>query len=340
MSTQKPHGPLSRARSAFFAGMAIILPVAFMAEDPPSLGAYDRADPTFAEDVAPILFKNCTSCHHTGGLGPFSLVEYDSAKANLGDIRDVVATGQMPPWHAVGEHGMFLNDRRLTENEKSLILKWVDAGAPKGDLTKLPATPSYPDKWEAGTPELVVSMPTEFVVPAKGMIEYQYFEMPIDITEDKWVQSIEILPGAREVVHHVLVYARVPAPEGAAAPAAAPRPAGTPAPVPVIIRNREQSNIEDPPRIDQRNAPPRTMGALIGTTAPGTNVLTFPKGTALRLRKGTILTFQMHYHGRTVMKNMIAPPWVSDLPARCRRRRCSHRRITTVSLCCRPAKKT
>ncbi|MEO7362072.1 MAG: hypothetical protein ABI120_17205 [Gemmatimonadaceae bacterium] len=299
MSNQKPRRPWSFARAALFTGVAIVVPMVFLAESPQPLSAYDQADPTFAEDVAPILFKNCTSCHHTGGLGPFSLVEYDSAKANLSEIRDVVSTGQMPPWHAAGEHGMFLNDRRLTENEKSLILKWVDAGAPKGDVMKLPAAPVYPDKWEAGTPELVVSMPADFVVPAKGTIEYQYFEAPINITEDKWVQSIEILPGAREVVHHVLVYARVPAPEGATAPAAVPRPAGTPAPVPVIIRNRQQSNTEDSPRTDQRNAPPRTMGSLIGTTAPGTNVLTFPKGTALRLRKGTILTFQMHYtaHG-------------------------------------------
>lgn len=284
-------------RTALFSGAAVVLPVVFVAERPQALSAYSDADPTFAEDVAPILYKNCTSCHHTGGLGPFSLVEYDSAKANLSDIRDAVATAQMPPWHAAGEHGVFLNDRRLTENEKATILRWIDGGAPPGNLKNLPSKPVYAEKWESGKPDLVVSMPQDFVVPAKGTIEYQYFEMPINTTEDKWVESIEILPGAREVVHHVLVYARVPAAEGGAAPT--PRPAGTPAPPPLIVRNREQLIPDDPPRIDNRNPPPRSMGALIGTTAPGTNVLTMPKGTALRLRKGTILTFQMHYtaHG-------------------------------------------
>lgn len=300
MPKQNPHTPRSRRRVALVATTAVALPLVLLSNRASTLAAYSPADPTFAEDVAPILYKNCTSCHHTGGLGPFSLVEYDSAKANLSDIRDAVSTGQMPPWHAVGAHGVFANDRRLSDNEKSLILKWIDAGAPQGDQKKLPAKPVYPDKWETGKPDLIVSMPRDFVVPAKGTIEYQYFEAPVDIAEDKWVQSVEIMPGAREVVHHVLVYARVPAPQGSAAvPAPASPPAGTTPPTPVIIRNREQSRIDEPARIDQRNAPPGMMGTLIGTTAPGTNMLVFPKGTALRLRKGTTLTFEVHYtaHG-------------------------------------------
>jgi len=285
-----------RIHSAHIAAGGLALFGVMLVQRPQSLAARDT-DPTFAEDVAPILYKNCTSCHHTGGLGPFSLVEYDSAKANLNDIRDAVETAYMPPWHAAGAHGVFLNDRRLSETEKSTILRWIDAGAKPGDLKKLPPKPVYATKWEIGTPDAIVTMPEEFVVPAKGTIEYQYFEVPVNITEDRWVQAIEILPGARDVVHHVLVYARVPESAGGAAPA--PRPAGTRAPPPLIVRNRLQGIPEDGRRADSRNAPPRQMGALIGTTAPGTNTLVFPKGTALRLRKGTVLTFQMHYtaHG-------------------------------------------
>ena len=41
------------------------------------------------------------------------------------------------------------------------------------------------------------------------------------------------------------------------------------------------------------------LGALLATTAPGTNVQIFPQGTALRVRAGSVVTFQMHYtaHG-------------------------------------------
>src|SRR6188474_1515586 len=127
-------------------------------------------------------------------------------------------------------------------------------------------------------------MPTDYEVPAAGTIEYQYFEVPTGFTEEKWVQAIEILPGAREVVHHVLVYAREPgAPQRP--PVLKPRAdLGLPAPV---------------PGPDGQLPPRRQLGALVATTAPGTSAMRFPEGTALRFGPGTILTFQMHYtaHG-------------------------------------------
>jgi hypothetical protein len=266
-----------------------------------SLGAR-MADPTFAEDVAPIFFKNCTSCHRTGGQAPFSLLYYDSAAAYLDEIRTAVSSGAMPPWHAEGPHGVFRNDRRLSAAEKQLILKWIETGAKAGDMKKLPPRPEYPTGWAMGTPDLVATMQEDFVVPASGTIEYMHFQVPTNLTEEKWVRAIEIKPGAREVVHHVLVYARVPAPPAApgAAPAVpAPRPTGAPAPQPLFVRNPAHGLPEPPPRRDTLHARPRQTGPLIASTAPGTNVVEFPAGTALRLRPGTILTFQMHYtaHG-------------------------------------------
>ena len=256
--------------------------------------AAHNADPTFAEDVAPILYKNCASCHRTGGQAPFSVIEYDSAAAFLYEIKEKVSNDEMPPWQAVGPHGVFRNDRRLSPTEKELILRWIETGAKPGDLKKLPPKPEFP-KWEMGSPDLVVSMQEDYTVPASGTVEYMYFEAPTNLTEEKWVQAIEIQPGAREVVHHVLVYARVPAPAAAAAPA--PQPAGAPAarPQPLFIRNRAHDLPPEPPRRDSTHPSPRQRGALIGTTAPGTNIVEFPAGTALRLRPGTILTFQMHY---------------------------------------------
>ena len=257
------------------------------------------AAPTFSKDVAPIVYRNCTTCHHPGGLGPFSLIDYDSAKDETDKIEKAISTGYMPPWHAEGPRGVFRNDRRLSDADKKILLDWIAAGAPPGDSKDLPPRPEYTTAWSIGTPDLVVSMPEDFTVPASGTIEYQYFQVPTNLTEDKWVQAIEIQPGAREVVHHVLVYASIPPAPGAMTAAPVPRPAGSPPPVPLFIRNRAQSNFPDPPRLDSLHPPPRNMGVLIGTTAPGTNVVDFPKGTALRLRAGTMLTFQMHYtaHG-------------------------------------------
>src|SRR5947207_3647818 len=118
-----------------------------------------------------------------------------------------------------------------------------------------------------GVPDAVFQMQEDFLVPAAGTIEYQYLEVPTNLTEDKWVQAIEIMPGAREVVHHVLVYAKVPPPPNAGSPAVAPapRPAGAPAPTPLFIRNRAHNGPPDPPRLDTLHAPPRQLGTPIGS---------------------------------------------------------------------------
>lgn len=287
------------ARVAQAIGVAALVAGIVLARSPRPLAAR-AADPTFAEDVAPIFYRNCTSCHHPGGVSPFSLVEYDSAVTRTDQIYDAVSTGYMPPWHAEGPHGVFLNDRRLSDADKQIILRWISSGARLGDASKLPPRPTYPEKWIDGQPDAIVAMAEPFTVPASGTVEYQYFQVPTGFTEDKWVQSIEILPGAREVVHHVLVFARVPRPAEAAParPAPVPAQAGASRLPPLFIRDPAQ-DIKDPPRTDTLHPPPANPGVLIATEVPGTSVIEFPKGTAMRIRAGTILTFQMHYtaHG-------------------------------------------
>ena len=301
-------------------GVAAAFVVVGMLRLPNSLVAR-TAEPTFAREVAPIVFKNCTGCHRPGGIGPFSLLDYDTAKAHVDEMRDAVSSGFMPPWHADGPRGVFRNDRRLSDGDKETILRWIESGAQSGDLTKLPAKPEYPTGWSIGAPDLVVSMQDDFTVPASGTVEYQYFEVPTNLTEDKWVEALEILPGAREVVHHVLVYAKVPPPApGTAptpAPAAAPRPAGAAPPQPLFTRLAKFAIPPDPPRKDSLHPPPRQLGTLIGTEVPSTNVMEFPKGTALRLRAGTILTFQMHYtaHGHDMKdRTKVGFRFAKDMP--------------------------
>ena len=284
-------------RPSYFLPLAVgVSAIAVSAARDPRPASARIADPTFAEDVAPVLYKNCTSCHHPGGLGPFSLLDYDSAAPKLRKIKGMVMSGRMPPWQATGPRGVFRNDRRLTDQERDLIVRWIDSGAKPGDAKKLPPRPVYATGWEIGTPDAIVQMPEEYVVPASGTVEYQYFEVPTGLTEEKWVQAIEIMPGSREVVHHVLVYAKVPPPPGATPPAPGAATARAPRPTPLFIRNEAHARPESP-RSD--STPQRQLGALIGSTAPGTNVVDFPAGTALRLRPGTVLTFQMHYtpHG-------------------------------------------
>jgi hypothetical protein len=161
--------------------------------------------PTYTKDVAPILFKNCTSCHRPGEIGPMSLLTYDDVRPRAKDIRDKIDEGAMPPWHADAPRGTFLNERGLTEQEKSTIFRWVANGSPKGDPKDMPSPPEYPRGWSIGTPDVVFEMAEDYHVPADDVVQYEYFYIPTNFTEPKWVQAIEVRPGNRNVVHHVLV---------------------------------------------------------------------------------------------------------------------------------------
>jgi mono/diheme cytochrome c family protein len=242
--------------------------------------------PTFTRDVAPVMFTNCSGCHRPGGIGPMPLLTYEHATSYASEIRDVVARRAMPPWHADAPHGTFANDRRLADADRDAILRWVDAGTPLGNPSDLPPPPVFSGSWTIGTPDVVASMPRDFEVPAQGEVRYQYFEVPSGLTEDTWVQAIEILPGARDVVHHVLVYAREPGVTSR----------------PPAIRQRADTASTGARQGRASSGGGRSLGALVATTAPGTNAITFPEGTALRLGAGTIFTFQMHYtpHGHAI----------------------------------------
>lgn len=162
--------------------------------------------PTFAKDVAPILYAKCVECHRPTMFAPMSLVKYDDARPWAKAIRTRVAARTMPPWGADPAHGVFKNDPRLSDKEIATILAWVDGGAPKGDDADMPKLPEMADGWTIGTPDAVFEMPEAFQIPASGEIDYQYLRIPTNLKEDKWIAAIEIKPQARANVHHVIAY--------------------------------------------------------------------------------------------------------------------------------------
>jgi hypothetical protein len=243
------------------------------------------ATPTFSKDVAPILFKNCSNCHRQGEIGPMPLLNYTQARPWAKAIREAVALKTMPPWHADAPHGVFSNDRRLSDRDRETIIAWADAGAPQGDPKDLPPAPVFADGWQIGKPDAVVSMAKPFPIPASGTIEYQYIEVPTNFGEDKWIQAIEVRPGTRSVVHHVLVFATEPG---------APKAARTF--TRVIPELKPQPRKPAPEGGEQhRESKQRDPGVLLATYAPGTAPQVFEAGTAMLLKAGAVLTFQLHY---------------------------------------------
>jgi hypothetical protein len=177
----------------------------------------------------------------------------------------------MPPWQAAEPPGTFANDRRLTATEKNTIIQWVTGGAPEGNPKELPP-PKFTEGWEIGAPDVILTM-KPYSVPASGTINYQYFTVPTNFTEDKWAQAIEVRPGDHSVVHHALIFSREPG------TALGPAPAGCVQIVPNMTRS------------GTRIGP----GTLIASTGPGTNAMIFELGPALRIKAGSTLVFQIHY---------------------------------------------
>ncbi len=200
-----------------------------------------QAGPTYSRDVAPIIYKNCAGCHRPGEIGPMSLLTYANTYPWTKAIAARVSAETMPPWHADPSTGEFLNDRRLDPKDKATLLKWVANGAPEGDAKDLPAPPRFAEGWTIGQPDAVVKMAEDYPIPASGNVAYQYFEVPTNFAEDRWVQAYEVRPGNRTAVHHVIVYTRPPAP---ATPPAQPgdRPA-RPRPQPVFTMPDDQTTI-------------------------------------------------------------------------------------------------
>ena len=227
------------------------------------------AAPTFHKDVLPILQSRCQSCHRPGEVAPMPFMTYQQVRPWAAAIQQAVALQKMPPWGAAATHGKFANDPSLTKAEKETLAAWVAAKTPEGDPKDAPKPVAFVDGWNMRTPELVLEMPGEFAVPATGTIQYTYFVMPTKFTEDRWVQSAEVRPGNRAVVHHVIVYVREP---------------GNP-----YLRDA----VPGVPYV------PKGGGAgsaeyLVGYT-PGKPAMILEPGKAKLIKAGSDLIFQMHY---------------------------------------------
>jgi len=157
---------------------------------------------TFHKDVLPILQKHCQTCHRPGQIGPFSLLDYQSARPWAKAIKNAVGTRKMPPWLANPEYGHFNNDRSLSQAEINTIVAWANNGAPAGDPKDAPPPVQWPEGGWNAKPDVSVDLPP-YPVPATGVVEWESILLPSPFKEDTWVTSVQILPGNAAVVHHM-----------------------------------------------------------------------------------------------------------------------------------------
>lgn len=158
---------------------------------------------TFAGHIAPIIWENCMPCHRPGQAGPFSLITYDDVRRKAKTIRLVTGRRYMPPWPADTSYTRFLGERVLDERAIALIAKWVEQGAPTGDLSQLPPPPVFPEGSLLGEPDLVVWLPDTFHIPGDGRDHFMITKAPFQLERDTFLRAVEFVPGNRRLVHHV-----------------------------------------------------------------------------------------------------------------------------------------
>ncbi|MBA4016167.1 MAG: redoxin [Pirellula sp.] len=233
-------------------------------EGPSESAGKSNTSITYHNRISRIIQNNCLECHRPKGSAPFSLATYEEVDAHAPMIEQVVRGGIMPPWFAAKsaevKHAGWANERSLAAADQADLLNWIAAKRPRGDEADAPRPVEFSDDWTIGKPDAVFGFKDPVQIPATGVMPYKNIYVDTNLPEGRWVQAIEIRPGNREVVHHVLVFV------------------ATPSDTAGDIERQESG----------------TAG-FWGIYVPGNSALVYPEGMAKVLPAGAKLRFQMHY---------------------------------------------
>jgi peroxiredoxin/mono/diheme cytochrome c family protein len=231
------------------------------------LGRGPQSAVTYHNQVARLVQAHCVECHRKGGVAPFPMETYQDVVAHAGQIKKVIENETMPPWFAAKTEtgpSPWINDRSLTTAEKAEMLVWLRGDKAEGDRADAPRPRTFDPDWQIGKPDAIVRAEKAVPVQAEGVMDYQHVEAETDFGEDKWVQTLEVRPTARQVVHHVLVFVLPPKKAG------------------------EKINPFD-------GVARSELQGYYAIYVPGNSTLVYPDGLGKKFPKGSKVRFQIHY---------------------------------------------
>lgn len=269
--------PLGRTAVLLFFHL-LASPLASAAEATPPV----NVEPvTFARHIAPLIYQRCAPCHRPGAAGPFTLLSHADAAKHLKEIVDLTARRVMPPWLPEPGHGEFRNERRLTDAEIALFARWQKAGAPEGNPADLPPAPVFPDGWQLGAPDLVVTLPAPYELGPEGRDLYRNFVAPLPLVSNRFVRAIEFQPG-NPAIHHARIM------------------------LDQTGQSRRLEKDDGTIGFPGMNPPAKFPPGHMLTWAPGRQPYPGTEGLSWLLEKGNDVVFQLHLQ-RTGKKEVVRP---------------------------------
>ncbi len=222
-------------------------------------------NPNWAKDVAPVLYNKCTGCHHANGIAPFSLITYSDAQIHASSIQADVQSGKMPPWPPDTAYRHYAHERVLSPQEINTIVTWVNNGSLQGNPSLAPPIPVYNNGSFLDTPDLKLTIP-QYTSVATTYDKYQCFSLPTNFSQDRFIKAIEIVPGNKQIVHHVVFFSDT----------------ASTVTVPTMDTSCDLSTTK-----------------LLGVYVPGATPTIFPNSgnvkMGMRLKAGAAIKLQIHY---------------------------------------------
>jgi len=229
---------------------------------------------TFTKDIAPILQENCQSCHHAGTFAPMSLVTYEETRPWARSIKQKVTAREMPPWFIDKNVGVqrFSNDVSLSDEKIAKIAKWVDSGAPQGNPADMPAPLKFSsiETWQIGEPDLIVTLPEDYVVSDKAPDQWPDLTVDPHLTQDRYLKGVQIVPTKGfPVIHHIRTSIVEPS-DGS-------------------LNSGKLDSTDGSLAVGEQ-------GVFLNEYAIGKKGDVFPEGSGRLIKAGTKINFQLHVH--------------------------------------------
>ena len=246
-------------------------------------GPVASADPTWHQDIKPLVNEHCNGCHHEGGAGPFEFESYAGTKAMAAAAMDAIEHERMPPWQASRDCRPIEGERYLPPAGRDLFAQWIGAGMPEGQ----PVAESAQIR-DLPPPDLVGTAGTTYMPSDERPDDYRCLILDLDFDTDTYIVGTNVAPDQVPIVHHVLVYV-IP---------------------PNEVAEMQQIDADEPGPGYTCYGTPRTSGvpSPIAAWVPGMGPQMLPDDSMYFLPAGSKLVMQMHY-------NVLSTPPAADQTA-------------------------